>query len=206
MVYRKRKYTRRPVRTYRRKRYVRKMKISRPVGSGEDGKRFFKLRHVVNLQAHTVLEPDIFDDNPLTYPEFGSIATLFDKYRVNAMSIKYVPIVTANSSTATAAFTPGYILHDENHASVSIATSNQFMEYENCKVVNLQRPWKYYRKMKRNIPMEGTGNNLDTKGYQPSSHPVPTQCFAFFQSGFVDDGVQYGTIIVSLYLTATARF
>lgn len=205
MVYRKRKYTRRPVRIYRRKKYVRRMKLSRPIGSGEDGKRYFKLRHVINAIGHTTNVADIFNDNPSTYPDFDSIAALFDKYRVNAIAVKFIPTVTANTTvTGSTVFTPGYILHDENHATVSLNTSNGFLQYENCKVVNLQRPWKYYRKMKRNIPMEPVGNTLDTKGYQPTVHPVATQCFAFFNSSF-DDGEQFGTFVVSLYITATAR-
>ena len=60
----------------------------------------------------------------------------------------YVPTVTADVSYN---FAPGYVFHDVNSTTLSNISEDQAAKYESCKIVNMQRPWKYYRKMMLNL-------------------------------------------------------
>lgn len=208
VYYRRRRFTRkyRP-RYIRRANYTRKYK-KRPAGSGEDGKRFFKLRHVEKIYstADNIIRIHKTDD-PQEVEDFKNIAQLFDKYRVNAMKLKFIPSVMANQSI-TNQYTPLYVIHDENHIGIpEDYTEAKLLEYENCKVKNLQRNWQYYRKMKRNIPT-GSTDNIDVRGYLVSETPQPTQLIYVYgqvptHSG--DDPVLIGTLVTTYYVTAKAR-
>lgn len=199
--YRKRN-TRRPL--YRRRKVYNKVSSKRPTGSGNDGKRFFKLREVQELVGVDPNVPINIVDDPTGYGDFVSIRNLFDKFRVNAISVKFIPTVTAVGAPNTV-WTPGFILHDENHTSVTSTNPNDFLQFENCKAVNCQRPWKYYRKMKRNVPMEAAGHIIDTSGYQATNQPTPTQVLSFLPPTLMPIDAAYGTLITSLYITAKAR-
>jgi len=50
-----------------------------------------------------------------------------------------------------------------------------FLDHEIFKVVNIQRPWKYYRKMARNISVSTNNTTILSRGYIPTANPTSTQ-------------------------------
>jgi hypothetical protein len=112
------------------------------------------------------------DDNPVNAVDWNNFAGLYDYYRVCAMKIRYVPNISADT---TFQYTPGYIFHDANTptfgATLSVAVA---AAYENCKIVDVQRAWKYYRKMYRNIPSLAcqTVSSVVMRGYLPTAEPI----------------------------------
>jgi hypothetical protein len=148
----------RRVRVVRRRRriYRRRRRIHRPIGSGDLAKRYFKLRTHVDANWVAMTSPTtgsqyviVFNDNPSTLGEWQNFVPLFESYRVCAMKIRFIP---SNMANLTAIFVPGYIYHDPNTSSAptSITVGNA-LDRENCRVVNLQRVWTYYRKLRRVI-------------------------------------------------------
>lgn len=120
------------------------------------------------------------------------------------MKIRFVPSVTAD---VTWQYTPGYIFHDANTptfgATLTVAVA---VAYENCKIVNMQRPWKYYRKMYKNLPGPGTTTtSVSIRGYLPTSEPAPTQCIVLFGTNSMTASHQLGHLLVTLYVVGTAR-
>ena len=96
MVYRRKRFIRgKPLRRIRRGR-VFKRRIYKPTGSGQFGKRYFKLKYLSQINFKTTTS--IFDDSPIDQPansDWTNITKLFDFYRVCAMKIKYNPAWTA---------------------------------------------------------------------------------------------------------------
>jgi hypothetical protein len=119
------------------------------------------------------------------------------------MKIRFVPNVTADT---TFQYAPGYIFHDANtptfgaKLTISVATA-----YENCKFVNMQRPWKYYRKMYRNIPGGSSISSFTSRGYLPTSTPFATQCIVLFGINNMTVARQIGQFLVTLYVVGVAR-
>jgi hypothetical protein len=66
----------------------------------------------------------------------------------------------------------------------------------------MQRPWKYYRKMIRNIDPTVVQT---VRGYTATTEPVATQIIGlFFQTSIVDKSVGY--IMATLYVSAFGRY
>ena len=127
------------------------------------------------------------------------MAGLFDYYRVAAMKMKFVPTVTAD---ATYNFAPAYVLHDVNSKSLPSITTTTAIQYENCRIVNMQRPWKYCRKMIRNIT-DSSGSS--TRGYIPTSEPNATQVMCMLHLGTDQAGKHIGDTLSTYYISAFAR-
>jgi len=153
-----RRYRRKPIRRVRRGGIIKRRRIHRPIGSGQLGKRFFKLIYFTQINLPTSLNTALvvnFDDSTNTVPDFVNVATLFHYYRVNAMKLKFIPALTAQAleSATSLGFCADYVVHDINQA-VAPETSpdrDTILQYDNLKVLNTQRPWMYYRKMYGNI-------------------------------------------------------
>jgi hypothetical protein len=80
--------------------------------------------------------------------------------------------------------------------------------YENCKVVNMQRPWKYYRKMARNITPTQSGVSVLNQGYMQTSQPQPTQCFGTIIQGLTGpttETVDLALLMYTYYVTTIGR-
>jgi len=173
-VYRRRRfYRRRPIRRVRKNR-ITKRRIIRPIGSGFSAKRLFKLKSFlqVNENASSPNAVVTIHDSPKLAVDFDSVAQLFDYYRVNAIKLKFIPAWTAQSlqTSISVSLRAAYAIRDINHPldfPVTL-TRNEAVGYENCKILNLQRPWTYYRKMIRNIITDPASTGIDTisiKGY-----------------------------------------
>jgi hypothetical protein len=67
----------------------------------------------------------------------------------------------------------------------------------------MQRPWKYYRKMIRNIyPTVGE----KVRGYTATLEPVATQVIGLFFTAPAIASKLVGNIMVTLYLSAFGRY
>ena len=214
----RRRYRRRaPFRRVLRGRVMRRRRIPRPIGSGQMGKRFFKMRfqQAVNLTvaaAGTAVYNGTFDNNPSQAIDFASMANLFDEYKVCAMKITFVPSITANANIL-ANYVPMYVMHDPNSTTAPVTAINNFLSYENCKYFNVQRPWKYYRKMQQNIPTNSswtTQRNINTRGYLQTDSPIPTQAIFVILNAqnwqpTTPSSQQIGTMVTTWYIVARSR-
>jgi len=107
-----------------------------------------------------------------------------------------------------------YFFHDLNHALDFSAstTRDEQLGYENVKVVNLQRPWTYYRKMNRNLITDPTSTIVDTisiKGYYATTDPTRTQAIGFWfdqiYGTITGDKIMLGTLITTYYISTYGR-
>lgn len=171
---------------------------------GNDNKRFFKLKLVSTITSSGtgVITGGVVDD-PSSAQDWASIVGLFDMYRVNAIKLKWIPDFNTNESgSSTAAFKPLYIVHDIDEFNNPLTSVNVAIQYENCKYKNMLRPWTYYRKMARTIA-DGTQTH-DNKGYGDCDNVQPNQGIFWYGSGF-SSSVDYGTLLVTYYITAKGR-
>jgi hypothetical protein len=99
-------------------------------------------------------------------------------------------------------FVAGYIFHDSSRVTVSPVSIPIAIGYENCRIVNMQRPWKYYRKLIRDI--DPTVKQT-TRGYITTAAPTATQCFILFVNfpvALASKTVRY--VMVDRYISAFA--
>ncbi|ARO38299.1 capsid [Audaxivirus yotargis] len=200
------------VRLYKRRRFARKIRhrvrkfrtrIRRPIGSGDSGKRFFKIRRTdpLVMVANTNLSVNRTDD-PSTAQNWSNISGLFDYYRVCAIKIHFIPtsnVLTFPIAAAGPRFSAIYVIHDVNSTS-SVSSVSAVIQYGNLVLKNLWMPWKKYYKMKRNIPA-AILDNVSTSGYLPTSTPTGTQSVqAFIPTIGTQSSGEIGTLITTYYL------
>lgn len=185
-------------RTYR-KRWSRKRK---PTGSGESGKRFFKLRGAFALSADAggTISLSVTDD-PSGLGDWSNIAALFDVYKVCAIKVKFIPQLPNDTGTTTG-FYPFYLIGDVNTATNPISSITVACQYENMRAKNMYMPWKYYWKCPK---QSSTGADIVlANGYRPTSSTTATMGVFGWGQGF-DISQQYGSYIVTHYIVAKAR-
>jgi len=118
--------------------------------------RFFKIRDMVPIttvanQSYSSIVTDM--PGTSNHPDWVDISTLFEAYRVCAMKLTWIPSIVANA-TLTQVFAPMYVFHERNDPTISTTpTPQQALQYESCKVFDMQKRWRYYRKMIRNTPI-----------------------------------------------------
>lgn len=179
--------------------YRKKWSRKRPIGSGEMGKRFFKIRAVQTILATDTGDAFFgFTDDPSKYAEFNNIQGLFDMYRVCAQKLKFIP-----NSTAATGYTAGYVFHDYNNIPTT-GTLASALDHDNLKIVNFQRPWKAYFKCSKQIPMQSSGTSINNRGYLMTSSPVGTQATCIVATGMPKNQT-LGQVICTLYVTAKSR-
>lgn len=198
--YRNSRRTYRKKRTYR-KRYTRRY---RKKGMGSTGKRFFKCKLVVgsiSSNAGGIISSGA-SNNPSSSGDWGSIAALFDSYRVCAMKVKFIPQLPNDTSAQTGYF-PLYVTYDPDNGTNILGSADDAVQYENCKIVSVNRPWTYYAKCPR-VSMSTTSVSILQGGYIDSQSPLTSQGIWFYGTGF-DASQAYGTLIVTWYVVARDR-
>lgn len=209
MAYRRRYIKRRPI---RRRRYIRRRRIPKPLGSGMQGKRYMKLKQMFpyNSIPSSALNSTFLYDNPNGASEFPSCAQIFDSYRCCALKVKFIPFsigALLEESILTSGYhnVPIYCAFDYNSILNTPPSSiDQILEYENLKINSLTRPWTYYKKCRRNIPINTsltTQVSIQNKGYIPTNTPVATQTMWFVDPewGSGVQSIQIGYFIVTYY-------
>jgi hypothetical protein len=122
------------------------------------------------------------------------------------MKIQFIPTNTADVSYN---FVAGYICHDTDETTRSGLTSAIIVAHENSKILNMQRPWKYYRKLVRNIIPSAVGTSpamTNNRGYVSTTTPAATQSFLMFCNfGTAVASKNIGFYLRTLYISAIGR-
>lgn len=149
MVYKRRRYGRKP--SYRR-RMKRKL---RQKGKGSSGVRYFKIKFNALIQSNGAGEMQFFSsanptlafNNAGTAQEWSALSNLFDSFRICAMKWLYTPILPNDPGNVTV-YAPLYVGFDcDMQTSTPVTATNTAIQYENVKVKNLYRPWTYYHRV-----------------------------------------------------------
>lgn len=172
-----------------------------------DSKVYTKLRYVFavtsdgggNISGYaSCTNPTTAVNGAGSYQEWTEFTALYDLYKVHALKVQYVPS-KPNDTYTTTAFAPLYIVHDIDNTGSALASVNAAIEYSNMKVMNMYRPWKYYRK----VPT--TTNQQKTVGvYNTVGTPINVGAFQWYGTGY-DISDNYGTMIFTMYTTFKNR-
>ena len=150
--------------------------------------------------AFSMTKPDLWDQtNPL--PEWASVLPLYDRYRVTGIKIKFIPDRPNDAFSATG-FYPFYVAadYDDLGAPTSI---QQMLDYDNCKILNLYKPWQLYYKIPRLMNPGQTGVITLGSGMMDVA---ATQSTGSIKMHFVGDlSKKYGTLIFTYYITLSNR-
>lgn len=186
---------------YGKKRAYRK-KFRSTVGMGGGGKRFFKLRTVIDLTstAGGVID-QVVSNNPSGFGDWASVVALFDEYRFCAVKLKYIP-TEPNDTFVTQAFYPFYIVPDNNDVNTIGSVANA-LNVESCRVKNMFRPWKYYYKWQK-ASSTGSSEVVIKGGYRDVSATAGYQSVKMYGTGF---GITktLGQLIITGYIVARNR-
>lgn len=202
-------YTRR----YRRRRVSRKRiyrrKWSRKRSARKftnDGKRFFKLKTADPCTSTPTGEIlNAYYNNPSLYADFTQLSALFDSIKVCAIKIRYIPTnpnyVVASSVTA---FQPAYVVHDKDSNTAPAALSD-YIQYENCKIKDMSRPWSYYTKFARQLTAGVAGQVIMAGGYTDIGNITNTQgIFIRSEPGYASNS-PVGRYLTTLYVVCKNR-
>lgn len=158
--------------------------------------------------------------------DWTSYENLYDSYRICAIKLKWIPNVNnisfgvSGAATFVNGYMPGYLAADYDDAFAdTMPTVTQINEYENCKSMNLYRPWKRYFRVPKYtsnpnsnvVPQVGLGNkgyfNLRV-GSDESGYPNHGRwMFITEAADFVEqtamtpanEGLNVGTLIITTY-------
>jgi hypothetical protein len=129
------------------------------------GKRFLKMKQLYDIQIPKGSPGQLniaYADNPVGFSEWDSVRSLFDKMRVCAMKMQFIPHfdipVPLNpvTSATNAIFSFAMVCHDPNSYE-SLATTSAYYQYENLKFKSMYHPWKYYARYQAK-----PSSNIDT--------------------------------------------
>jgi hypothetical protein len=100
-------------------------------------------------------------------------------------------------------YVAGYIFHDASRVTLTGVTIATAINYESCKIVNMARPWKYYRKMIRDIDPTVKQTN---RGYITTASPTQTQMFFLFANfPTALASKTFGYCMITYHVSAFAR-
>lgn len=190
-----------PRRRYKRRGFGRRLR--RKYNKGATGKRLFKFRAVVPIftTAGGAIS-QFFSRNPTALPEFSTCGGLFDSAKVCAMKFHWLPS-QPNGSSITTVYAPAYVLYDPDETAAPVATADAALQYENCKVFNLYRPFKYYRKLDR-ITQQSTAGVTLGGGWSDIVTMPSNGGLMLFAAG-LDATEEYGQLVVSYYVAFKNR-
>lgn len=168
-MYRRKRYGRS---TFKRRVFRRKRRVARK--HKNNGTRFFKQRFQIDVTGGVQTVVDM-PSTPST-TTWSSLSSLFGYYRVCAMKIKYVPHYnTFQSASGAIQSTPVYIVHDWDNLPTA-PTRDQLQMTETVKCYDPTKPFTYFRKMVRRMPISGSPM---ANGYQSTGAPGVTQRFVY---------------------------
>lgn len=199
--YRKRAYVKRSYKPKSKgsgRAYRKKYSKRRTPGTGQNGKRFFKVKlsAAITSTGAGVIVGNRTDD-PTGFSDFSTMCGLFEEYRVCAIKLKYVPYAP-NDAAATRPFPPLFIVWDQDNTT-NLASVSEALDYENCRSWDLSKMNKMYVR----IPRRSIGSNISI-GYTPTSTPAAYGAFKFY-GGTYALTLQYGLLITTMYVTMKQR-
>lgn len=146
-------------------------------------------------------QPDNFDGGGTALQDWNSLANLYDSYKVTGMSLQWIPAVP-NDSTATTAYRPLYVFMDIDSVGLT-PTDNQALQYANCKVKDMSKPWKAYFKIPALVNTSGT--TVASPGWMDTATPTQTGSVYISRQSSLTNSTVYGTVILSYYIKVHIR-
>ncbi len=203
MVFRRRRNFRRKKRGWSRNTYRgRTVKRNRRLALGGAARRFFKVRYVSDMTTSVGgTFSTVYNDNPTAFGDWTSIATMFDSYKICALRIKFIPSLPNDTSTQTGYY-PFYVCGDPDDTNI-LTSTGEVIEYENMKVFNLYRPFKYYYKLPI-MTSDGTTAVTLQGGYRDVSATAGKRGIKTWAED-LDASQKYGTFITTAYIVAKNR-
>lgn len=196
---RKRRTTRRPRRRMYRKKW------SRSNGAkNRDGRSLVKLRVVTTVSSDAGGQISSWlNDDVSGYQDWTSFAAVYDSFRVCALKLKFVPDLPNDTSTITG-YKPLYVVHDVDQSNIPTLTVNDAIQYENCQIKNMYRPWAYFRRFRKQTTGGVASQVIMAGGYKDVALTTASQCIQYIGTGF-DISTTYGTIISTAYVSFKNR-
>lgn len=193
--------------TFRRRRYRKKF------GNRKRVKRTLRKMHriglnYVKLRTTALLTTDAAGlySNTFGYTnlsgleDWANFVTLYDQYRCFALKIKFIPELP--NSVPTLGFKPFYAVRDYDDVT-ALSTIPQAIQYENCMVKNLYRPWSIYSKVPK-VTNLATNSTIVNFGWMDVATPQITGGLKMITDG-LDASTTYGTFIVTAYVAFKGR-
>lgn len=198
----------RPSRMAKRKRYYSKWNVRNNIRRFYRGAKGFSLRFVtpfasdgVGVMGHYTSTSDpsakVFDGFS-TVLDWSAITPLFDQFKVNSVSLKFIPELPNDTNTTTGFF-PLYLAYDADSVAASAGSVSTVLQYDNYKVKNMYRPWEQTYKIK---PVVQAGQT--TRGFQDLNAPSNAGCIYMYGTGF-DVSTTYGQLIITYNITVKDR-
>lgn len=84
-------------------------------------------------------------NNPSAATDFTALGLLFDSYKVLTCTVNFRPrFVSADVGAASSYFAPVYFVYDPDSTSAGAPASvDDCVQFQNCKFLNLFKPWRY---------------------------------------------------------------
>lgn len=173
---------------------ARRFKYSRP--------QYYKIRGVVAMSTDgSGVMNDVINNDPSGYQDWSALASLFDSYKTLGIKIRYTPDLPNDTSTTTSF--KGLYVYGDPDSTTAVTSINEAIQYQNCKVFNMYRPWSYYYKIPSATSVANNGIVL-SGGFRDAATTTARCCIAFMGSGF-DLSTTYGTAMVTLYVALKNR-
>jgi len=136
----------------------------------------------------------VYDNNPVGYQDWSSIAALWDEYRPLSIKVQFKP--NNRYSKTTTVTVPIYVVIDRDSVG-AISSKNQAIQYESCKIRSLDDPWSQGCKA---VAMTG----LQTHQWITTASTAATFCIKVYATG-CSNSTQYGDVIVTALIQVRGR-
>lgn len=158
---------------------------------------FLKSVGTITASAGGVLNP-YYDDNASGTTDWTSFSNLFDQYRILAMKVSFIPSVSNDDSSITK-WAPMYILFDPDNTGVGPSTPDTCLQYDQCKVVNMSKPFSFYHRIPRITSTAGSASVIHAGGWRDIATPDATCGIKMYSEGLTASKL-YGNIITKFYV------
>lgn len=143
--------------------------------------------------------PDQWYSGTGSVEDWSNLVTLYDQYRVCAISIKFIP-QRPNDTSLIVTYHPLYMVPDFDDTN-ALNSAAQAIQYERMKVKNLNSPWKVYFR----IPKVAAGSGVKVQpGYFDIASSVSTGAIKFWADSLTAS-TTYGTFIATYYVACKNR-
>lgn len=142
-------------------------------------------------------------NDPSGLQDWTNVAAMYDMYKVTSIKVQYIPSYP-NDVQSVAQYQPAFVFADvDNVAMPGSMTNLVAVQYANCKVVNMARPWKFFVRLPNKTQVAAT-NVLTQGGFQDCATTSPSAVVCVYGTGFANS-LTYGQLIVTEYISAKFR-
>lgn len=143
------------------------------------------LRYVSNVSSNgSGVAQVIATNNPNGSTDWASAAALWDSFRVEEMVVEFIPILNLQQATSTN-MGPVYAVFDPDTATTLGTTVTTYLDYQNCRIFDLNKHWSYHVKR---MPRYASASTL-------------VGAYTMYDDGFLDTATPVG--IGSIQLLST---